>query len=253
MSNSGKVVIPAIYNHAGQFLNGFALAIKDGKRMCDDEHEFSSSNPCEHWFWKGNLVLISDRNEILLEHQEIENFYNLDWFSIKKNGVETDSTYKNFQLKNGNKISIKKSDVEFKNWLHNEFLPQVKTNTLKKFLFSELTLVKSNTWILSKSDTTDFKDYAWFNAETATFYKQNSTILFENLKVIEKEGFNTGYSTSEPLFLSREKFPVYFDNCGKLKANFPCFEVTVTYKDYSVYHTFVFLRTEIGYRLIQIT
>jgi hypothetical protein len=82
---NGKVIIPAIYNDAREFHNGLAIVIKDAKRICWEGKEYSKENQCEHWSWIGNTQIINNQNELILDNVDLEEFQNIDWYSLQIN------------------------------------------------------------------------------------------------------------------------------------------------------------------------
>ncbi|RYG30351.1 MAG: WG repeat-containing protein, partial [Chitinophagaceae bacterium] len=77
---NGKVVIPAVYNYASPFHNGFSIAHLNAKRKCLDGEDMHN---CEHPTWEGGeTVLINEKNEVLADDVPID-LYGVDWHSVR--------------------------------------------------------------------------------------------------------------------------------------------------------------------------
>lgn len=188
---NGKLVIPAIYNDAGDFHNGLAVTIKDAVRKCWKEH--SGKQPeypnCEHWSWEGRKMMINKNNQELFEIPD-ENFtHSIDYEDVYRNfkvntNVDSD-IYTSYQGKDGNTYSFYSPEKDFKKWFETKFLPDFKVNgkisdnyyneniELQK-MKSSIIIHKTNfvTKGLSKKINRLFKEYL-DNIYTLDFFNNN--------------------------------------------------------------------------------
>ena len=131
---NGQVVIPAIYNDAGDFHNGLAMIMKDGVRKCWKENNGKQPEypNCEHWSWEGKTIMINTNNQELFEIPK-ENFTNsIDYNNVYKNfklneNVDSD-IYTSYKGNDGNIYSFYSPEKDFKKWFETKFLPDFKTN-----------------------------------------------------------------------------------------------------------------------------
>lgn len=148
---NGKVVIPAIYNDAGDFHNGIAMIMKDGVRKCwKEDNGFQSKYPdCEHWSWEGKTMMINSKNLELFEIPEQNFIRNIDYNDIYKNfklnkNVDSDF-YISYKGNDGNVYSYYCPEKDFKKWFETKFLPDFKTNgKIREKYFDQNILLQRN-------------------------------------------------------------------------------------------------------------
>lgn len=192
-SSQGKVIIPAIYNDAQPFYNGMALAIKDATRVYSHDENHLDSD-CEHWYWKGNLILINDKNEILLENLNFKDLIYIDWYSIKINELNLDGTYQNFITTKGETYSFINLRLEFEKWFYTNFL---------KYLHDEIILGKKSGWVSKHKSNSKFDKYAWFIDAKDNSWENNK----DKLKGAVIKFFDKNYKIS----ISKGDAPLLFD------------------------------------------
>lgn len=158
---NGKVVIPAIYNDAGDFHNGLAKIMKNGVRKCwrEDNGKQPEYPNCEHWSWEGKTIMINTNNQELFEIPK-ENFTNsIDYNDVYKNfklneNVDSD-IYTSYKGNDGNIYSFYSPEKNFKKWFETKFLPDFKTNgrIIEKYFNNSIELqIKDNLVIIDKKD-----------------------------------------------------------------------------------------------------
>lgn len=131
--NTGKVVIPAIYNDAGDFHNGIAMIMKDGVRKCwkEDNGNQPEYPNCEHWSWEGKTMMINTKNQELFEIPEKYLNISIDYDNIYKNFKLNEKVspdiYTSYKGNDGNMYSFYNSEKDFKKWFETVFLPNFKT------------------------------------------------------------------------------------------------------------------------------
>lgn len=131
---NGKVLIPAVYNDAGDFHNGLAMIMKNGIRKCwkEDNGKQPEYPNCEHWSWEGKTMLINAKNQELFEIPK-EYFsnsidYNDIYKNFKLNGNVDSDIYTTYKGTDGNTYSFYSSEMDFKKWFETKFLPDFKAN-----------------------------------------------------------------------------------------------------------------------------
>lgn len=158
---NGQVVIPAIYNDAGDFHNGLAMIMKDGVRKCwKENNEKQPEYPnCEHWSWEGKTIMINTNNQELFEIPK-ENFTNsIDYNNVYKNfklneNVDSD-IYTSYKGNDGNIYSFYSPEKDFKKWFETQFLPDFKTNgrIIGKYFNNSIELqIEESSVIIDKKD-----------------------------------------------------------------------------------------------------
>ncbi len=158
---NGQVVIPAIYNDAGDFHNGLAMIMKDGVRKCwKENNEKQPEYPnCEHWSWEGKTIMINTNNQELFEIPK-ENFTNsIDYNNVYKNfklneNVDSD-IYTSYKGNDGNTYSFYSPEKDFKKWFETTFLPDFKTNgrIIGKYFTNSIELqIEESSVIIDKKD-----------------------------------------------------------------------------------------------------
>ena len=158
---NGQVVIPAIYNDAGDFHNGLAIIMKDGVRKCWKENNGKQPEypNCEHWSWEGKTIMINTNNQELFEIPK-ENFTNsIDYNNVYKNfklneNVDSD-IYTSYKGNDGNIYSFYSPEKDFKKWFETTFLPDFKTNgrIIGKYFSNSIELqIEESSVIIDKKD-----------------------------------------------------------------------------------------------------
>ena len=158
---NGQVVIPAIYNDAGDFHNGLVMIMKDGVRKCwKENNEKQPEYPnCEHWSWEGKTIMINTNNQELFEIPK-ENFTNsIDYNNVYKNfklneNVDSD-IYTSYKGNDGNIYSFYSPEKDFKKWFETKFLPDFKTNgrIIGKYFTNSIELqIEESSVIIDKKD-----------------------------------------------------------------------------------------------------
>lgn len=158
---NGQVVIPAIYNDAGDFHNGLVMIMKDGVRKYWKENNGKQPEypNCEHWSWEGKTIMINTNNQELFEIPK-ENFTNsIDYNNVYKNfklneNVDSD-IYTSYKGNDGNIYSFYSPEKDFKKWFETKFLPDFKTNgrIIGKYFTNSIELqIEESSVIIDKKD-----------------------------------------------------------------------------------------------------
>lgn len=252
---NGNVKIPAIYNDARRFYNGLALVIKDGKRMCWDNTEFSDKNQCEHWSWEGNVQLINDRNELISEHIDLEKNQNIDWYSLQINPKQINESNIVFDGKDGNRYVFSNAKKEFETWLYTNFLKKTDQSDFLNNCFDHITVSKNGNLVSKEFGNSKFKEYAWTIDTKEDFYTNNKTFIAKIITIISLKKSDINLSTElSPILFKYEDNPSFFDYCGEyLNEKFPFFKVYITRSNGSIQYALGFIRTNEGYKLIEIS
>lgn len=247
---NGKIVIPAVYDDAKPFYNGLAVVITQGKRMCWNGSEFSEENRCEMWSWKGNIQIINDKNEVLIENIPFEKLETLDWFSIQKDKSKINENYIEFKGVNGDNYYFLNYEKEFENWYCNEFLKDISENALAPFLSDEVHFDVNE--ILEDKDQIMHKDSFWKEEKKETFLKYHNTYFLKIINLFKNGNTSISEGTS-PLLIRQENNPNYFSNCGEYQnLKFPYLQVYLFDKTEKVIKILGFIKIENKFRLLEI-
>jgi hypothetical protein len=250
---NGKVILPAIYNDASPFYNGFAVVIKDAKRICWEGEEYSNKNPCEHWGWKGKTQIINYKNQLILDNVDYNQILNIDWYSLKINPSEINPDNITFKAEDGNLYSFTNTQKEFERWFYDQFINNIDEAYFLINCFENITIQK-NKYLKSKEfKNAKFKDYAWAIDKKENVYKNNKEFILKILKAISSKKLNVNISDSlGPILFDDNKF--YYNNCGGyLNEKHPYFGVYITKEHGLTQYSLGFIRTETGYKLITIS
>lgn len=246
--SAGHVIIPAFYNYALPFHNGVAIARRNAVRKCWGRED---SATCEHWGWDGGeMVLITEKNEVLIANWNVD-YNTLNWYSMKVN-VAVDSTiYTTVKGENGNTYSFIDYEKEFRVWFDKVFIPAANANDeneMRALSFSQLTYW-SETLGEWKSESKDAFLQKYFKPLFGSrFQKVNTTA--QNVSV--------GSETLNDFGVTNLLYNHFYNACGEhLKEVYPVFDVMLSYHDKNSLlprqEHFEFIRTEAGYKLLNIS
>ena len=163
---NGKIVIPAIYNDAGDFHNGIAMVMKDGTRKCwkEDNGKQPEYPNCEHWSWEGKTLMINSKNQELFEIPKQNFSGTIDYADIYKNfklneTVDSD-IYTSYKGNEGNTYSFYSLENDFKKWFETKFISDFKTNgKISEKYFGENILLQRNEKSKDVDKSTFLKNY----------------------------------------------------------------------------------------------
>ena len=159
---NGKVIIPAIYNDAGDFHNNIALVIKDAHKQKWESKSKSENHEgdCNHWSWKGGKTLAINTSGSILFEIPLDNYsHSIDYKNVyKKNtlneNVDSD-IYTSYKGNDGNIYSFYSPEKDFKKWFETNFLPDFKTNgiIIGKYFNNSIELqIKKSSIIIDNKD-----------------------------------------------------------------------------------------------------
>lgn len=249
-NSQGKVIIPAIYDEAYKFTNGLALVLKNGKKKCYEEKEIEN---CEHWYWEGETMLISDDNQVIIDNVKINDFSDIDWYSLQINNPGSEDEYKNFIVSKKDIYSFKILSKEFENWIYCVLSNAVKKVNLINYLNDEIVVGKNVNWESDKKKVKRFDKYAWFIDSRENMMQKNEIKIRQAISNI----FNNKYKVSikrgdQPLFIDELEYNDYNTDCGYNSQLFPYFVIYIKSDVRKIVNYLGFLRTKFGYKLIEI-
>ncbi|GGP05580.1 hypothetical protein GCM10010992_22230 [Cloacibacterium rupense] len=131
---NGKVIIPAIYNDAGDFHNNIALVIKDAHKQKWESKSKSENHEgdCNHWSWKGGKTLAINTSGSILFEIPLDNYsHSIDYKNVyKKNALNENvdsDIYTTYKGSDGNTYSFYSPEKDFKKWFETKFLTDFKS------------------------------------------------------------------------------------------------------------------------------
>ena len=236
---NGKVAIPAVYNAMTRFRNGMAVALAGAEKV----HMKHNHGDCDHWYWGGGTnYLINTNNEVLVEN--FEPYEAIDYHSlIISPEKSSDSTRVSFKGKDGNYYTFINNEELFTEFIEKEILPNITIDNLITHSYPE---------IIYWSDGS-----GWISKDSAALLNANFTLFAEKLEAIQSEA-NEYNITIESYIICpdhmQNQFDRYRDNCGQLDTTrYPYMEVHVRPKgEYSNQHSFSFLKTDEGFKLMAV-
>ncbi|HEY1115297.1 MAG TPA: WG repeat-containing protein, partial [Chitinophagaceae bacterium] len=216
LDSTGVAIIPAVYNYASSFRNGFAVACRNASRHCWDGT--GDTTNCEHWGWKGGeTILINEKNEVLADSLSVDT-YDLNWYSLRINDPTVDtSLFVSIPGRNGKVYSFIDYAREFRQWFTNVFVPSLQDHKFREHLFTEITY-----W--SDED-------GWTGLDKEAFTRMFPTVLTEErfretaLKKISMDSYPFNY-----LIYEKPLYKKYMGACGEPDdSRFPLFTVLLNY------------------------
>lgn len=230
----GNIAIPAEYSYVSKVKNGMVVALKGATKKSDGEH----------YFWIGGENFLLDvKNTVLIENFKIEeelNFYSLEITKTSsKNPIR-----KYFLAKDGSYYSFVAYEKEFKQWLKNDLLSNLTTENLEKNSLNEIQF-----W--------DEKTDKWKKSTKKDFITANFQFLIKNLLASQNSKENYfSISGLNSFMYEGPEFSEYYNNCGEaMDWKFPVVSVIINKTQGKILqqNTIEFLRTESGYKIIEVS
>ncbi|RZJ51894.1 MAG: hypothetical protein EOO44_13555 [Flavobacterium sp.] len=232
-NQEGKIVIPAEYSDVTRITNGMFIGLKGAKKQIDGEH----------FFWTGGQEYLVDATNKIL----IENFINnndLNFYSVEKSKqASKDPIRDSFRSVNGDYYSFINYEKEFKLWLKDLLSKEISTQSLIQVSMDNFTYWK--------------EPKGWITSPKNTFINDNFNLIkkkLEELKSPTCDYFVSGDNLNQFIYEGKE-YERYFDNCHQSKSwIYPVKDVVISHKSKKDFYQdhFEFLRTENGYRLINV-
>lgn len=236
-NRNGVIVIPAGYNAMTRVMNGMLVVLKDAEKKYWDTTGHSG---CNHYSWVGGKEMLVDTlGNVLVEDFKGGNA--LNFFSVKKSvQPDADTTRTNFRANRGGHLSFTDFEKEFRAWLNAELLHGLTTERLIAASYDSITWWSTDEWV--KTNKT-------------AFIHNNVELLKKGLLEIQQPGadYFIGNDGLNQFMYEGPEFENYYNNCGESKQwIYPVMNIVVSHSD-QAQNNFSFLRTEKGYRLIEVT
>jgi hypothetical protein len=239
-NSKGDIEIPADYDDLTPVRNGMVIAAKGGRW---DASQLSEDN---QYSWVGSKEMLIDvHNKILIAafpYNENLNFFSL----IISQQADKNPIRQNFKAVDGEYYSFINFEKEFKLWL-------------KDSLFNHLTKSKMP-GILYKNITFWYKPKGWVTENKERFLQKNFRLISSELTALRSSKCNYEVFKEDLnpyIYNSNSKeFQKYYDNCGTSKSwIYPVETVVITHQaGHNISQDqFGFLRTDVGYKLIEIS
>ncbi len=237
MFNSrGNIVIPAVYNDLTKVRNGMVIALQGASK--------NRKPGSEHFSWSGGEeMLIDTANHILVRN--FKNDENINLFSLKvTKHPKSDSIRKDFKSTDGNYFSFIDFDKEFKAWLNHLLSGRLTKRNLEKASFGHITYYSNkNGW---KSET------------SSSFINRNFNVVQSKLLELKNAGCNYTILTESlnKMIFESDEYNSFFNNCNESDPRkYPVKTIVISYRQNHnvIQDRLAFLRTNKGYRLIEVT
>lgn len=251
----GEVVIPAEYNRLSKSRNGLIVALKGAKKVMDEHGE--------HYFFEGGKSYLIDVNHgILIEDFDDYQYRpKLNYYSLKiEEEPSNDLIRESFLGKNGKYYSFINYKKEFAQWFEKEFLKDLSKETLIKSSMEDIEYLKFQ--IDDQPKGADAKLVKTKDIINKDFDLIKKTLSGKATKVLNKEDqviyddYVIYQDYLAPYSYSYDKYEQYYDNCFTAKEwKYPLMSVvieSVLGNETSPSNNFEFLRTDDGYKLINI-
>ena len=230
-NKNGDVVIPAEYSDLTRVTNGMVIALKGATKKQEGEH-FS---------WVGGKELLIDtHNKVLIDGFPYTR--SLNFFSLEKTKTpHSDTTRKSFLAKDGSWYSFIDFEKEFTQWLMNDLFVNLNIKKLTDVSYDTIAFLdhENNTGSSSKEK----------------FIKNNFLVLKNGLLEVLNPKNEYFISIDFPT-IEEAKFQKYFNNCGEVKEwIYPVMVIAISHGSgvKSSQNLYQFLRTDNGYKLIDVT
>ena len=197
----------------------------------------------------GKTALINIHGNIIADNLQLDEFDNIDWYKLKITKTETDTTiYYSFKSKAGSYYSFLNYKKEFTRWFNQIYLSNLSykgilNSSYKKVLVEE-TLKRKSTALLLRSN----------------FLHRYQNVLIKEMKAIKTGVIPFNFFTEDlnNYEFTDKQFPsfYYLRAENPYKKSYPVFNVVVNHEttntklDYQ--DQFEFIRTENGYKLIEV-
>jgi len=244
----GKIVIPANYDDAQPFHNGFALVTHNGKRVCLDGSIYNSKSPCENWAWNGKTALIDAHNHIISDNIPLSELSDIDWYKLKITKSQPDTAlYTSFKTKNGSYYSFLNYKKEFTKWFNQVYLINLNYKALNSCYRK-----------VSVEEPSKKKITAFFLK--SVFLRRYQSILIKEMQAIKTGAVSPEIFSAElnDYIFTYKQFPnfYYFADGNPYKKTYPIFNVVITYVKkegkLNYQNQFTFIRIENSYQLIEV-
>lgn len=237
----GEIVVPAQYNDLTNVRGGLVMAIKDTKKKYWHENEPSG---CNHFSWvEGKNYLIDTNNKIIIEN--FKHNYNLNLFSLKiENAPTNDPNRQSFRGADGRYYSFINYEKEFKSWLNEALLSSLSKDKLIESSYNKIYFWK--------------EAEGWKTETSSSFINKYFELIKSRLSALKRNNADYFISISglNPFIYEGTEFEIYYNNCGQPKEwQYPVMAVVINHKiqNDSYQDHFEFLRTQQGYKLINLT
>jgi len=237
LNSEGEAIIPTEYNALTPIKNGMIVALKGAKKSYLDKHK----NSCNHFsFVGGKRYLLDKNNKILI--QDFNGSSELNFFSLKiTKSALNEKNRENFLGVDGQYYSFINYEKEFKTWFFKEL---VKDFSKEKFL--SVVAKKVIYW--------DEKD-GWKAIENQKFVNQNFDVVKKLFNYVQKKDAKYFIGSESFMIKPLSEFELYFNSCLDLEVSkYPQYAIVITYnKGFGEQDSFSFLKTENGYKLVNVT
>lgn len=227
-NKNGNIAIPAIYDGLTSVRNGMAIAVDSGKKTHGAD---------------GQTFLIDTNNHILIDNFKLA-YYRLNYFSLEvTDAPHPDTTRKSFPARDGSYYSFIDFEKEFREWLTTTLSTDFSLENLIGISHDTITWWSDDRWVKTAKE----------NLITDNFDMLKSGLLEvlqpETQFFISKPGLN-------PYTFNGAEFEKYFDNCGESKEwIYPTMDIIISYRvgDNVLQNHYLFLRTDVGYKLLRLS
>jgi hypothetical protein len=238
-NRNGDIVIPAEYSFLENVRNGMIIAIKDAEMIFHEE---------EYQGWRGGTeILIDTLNNILIN--DFSNANKLNLFSLEKTkNLHSDSIRDSFLATDDYFYSFINFEKEFKQWFFDDLLVGLTVEKLLNVSFDSIIH-----WTLNSG-------YDWIRNSKEQFITDNFDILTKDLfrTLNPNYEYEIAMNWRSPFMYQGVEFEKYNNNCNMPKYwIYPMMHVVIRNKDENslprFHNSYGFLRTENGYKLIEIS
>lgn len=237
-NSDGEVVIPAGYSYLSRVQNGLIHVLKHASK------KHSKHTICNHLSWDGGSEALIDTSGNFLV-KDFKYSYGLNFYSLKISDLPSkNKDIESFKGVNGRYYLFQNYKKEFKSFVYDVLIQNLGDDELLKNTYANVTYWK--------------KDIGWTSLKKEEFFKNNYTLIKNALDELKKDDvdYSIFIDGLNPYIYSPKRYGKYFDNCLDAKeGQYPLLEIVITYKvknDYLQNH-FGFLRTDEGYKLIEVS
>jgi len=235
LDSNGRVVIPAAYDFLSMVRNGMVVALRGATKVNADT---------EHPGWSGGQNLLIDTNDRILA-ENFDNDRGVNFYSVQKSPLQSaDKTRRSFLATDGQYYSFIIYDVEFQQWITTNLRLQLSKEKLLKASVEQIT-----SW-----DEGD----GWISEPKEIFVKRNFEAIRSRLREVgsPKGKYHVSTDGLNPYTYDSPKYGMYFNSCREPKEwQYPVLDLVIDHQENgeSVQDHFGFLRTDEGYKLIEVT
>lgn len=235
-NSQGEVIIPAEYAYLSRVCKGLLFAVKGADKDTSDPYS-------EYTFWNGGVSCLIDTNNKILVKNIDENL-DINYFSVQIGDTPNNNKIrKNYLGADDKYYSFINYPQEFRQW----FFEAINDNMSKQTLINNS---YDNIFYWNKSEE-------WTKKDSKSFINIYYDVISDRLSGLNNEYLDYSMNTGLlEIFVDDKSLGKYFNDCGEhFDEKYPLLQIVINHQSSGEFKQdiFEFLRTDEGYKLINIS